>query len=77
MQIVHITEGQNDNLGTISQMCQNDMSPPPHSNYLNNLHIHNHLTPVGNSMYALVGFTQTPRLSNSVILKKGQVRGSK
>lgn len=29
MQIVHITEGQNDNLGAISQMCQNDMSSLP------------------------------------------------
>lgn len=77
MQIIHITEGQNDNLGAISQMCQNDMSPTPPPNYLNNLHIHNHLTPVGNSMYALVDFTQTPRLSNSVISKKGQVQGSK
>lgn len=29
MQIVHITEGQNDNLGAISQMCRNEMPPTP------------------------------------------------
>lgn len=29
MQIVHLMKGQNDNLGAISQMCQNEMSPHP------------------------------------------------
>lgn len=47
MQIVHITEGQNDNLDAISQMCWNEISPTTPQNYLNNLHTHNHLTPVG------------------------------